>query len=55
MRLRTPVQLFESAVSLIDEQKIRLGVIGDEYVHPSVIVEIRNADAHPFPAHGSES
>src|ERR1019366_3052112 len=36
------------------EQGIGLGVIGDEYVRPAIVVEVRDRDAHSFAGGGGE-
>src|ERR1035438_4883050 len=38
--------LLERPVFLVDEEKITHGVIGHEYVHIAVAVEIRDGNAH---------
>src|SRR5262249_31915388 len=46
---------FESAVALVQEQEIALGVIRDEHIQPTVLVDIGDSDSHPLAAESPES
>ena len=48
-------RFFKCAVPLIQVEKVGLGIVGDKNVHPSVIVEICNADSHPLAQRFAES
>ena len=47
--------LLERAVALVDEQRIRLGIVGDEDVRTAVAVEIGDGDSHSFAGRGGEA
>ena len=38
--------LFEGPIALVDEEKIRLCIVGDEDIHQAVAIEVRNRNAH---------
>ena len=45
----------EGAVFAIDEQGIGLGVVGDEDIGPSVVIEIGDGDAHALAGRGAQA